>query len=361
MAPITYASDLPPTTFPRRPSSTTSGNTTDVTILSPVPHSNPPSLLSFGSRSPSSEVPVPVHAQGQPPDTLAGVESDPSLTTPLPASLRTSSAIPPSHLHPPRSPPTPSPSPHNTSSKRPSFGSYSDPAAGGTAEAQEAGGIVAESIYPTRTTTEFERPNYIISQFAKSRGAWRKGRPQQLAAWQKDFKHDWVDMSKPDLQRSLEIGLEWQKKPLKTKGRAERLADIESDRARPRGIYHTDLTRWTCSCPAYLISRFLLCKHLVRKANEQLKLESKTSLKFFKQLRRQHYPPFYHIDGIHPGNPVRPLPIPSSPTSHQEEIIDLRDVNINAIITQQIEESEIELGGLSVEKRCRAGVMAKPQ
>ncbi|KIJ32466.1 hypothetical protein M422DRAFT_89184, partial [Sphaerobolus stellatus SS14] len=68
----------------------------------------------------------------------------------------------------------------------------------------------------------------ITLQLTELRGAWRKGRPQQLAAWQKDFKHDWVDMSKPDLQRSLEIELEWRKKPLKTKGRAERLADIES-------------------------------------------------------------------------------------------------------------------------------------
>ena len=56
---------------------------------------------------------------------------------------------------------------------------------------------------------------------------------------------------------------------------------------------------WTCSCPAYLISRFLLCKHLVREANNKLSNKPLTDLKFFLNLRRHHYPPFYLIPGIH--------------------------------------------------------------
>jgi hypothetical protein len=61
----------------------------------------------------------------------------------------------------------------------------------------------------------------------------------------------------------------------------------------------TDVQRWTCSCPAYLISRFLLCKHLVRIVNETLPDDPRTDLHFFLNLRRQHYLPYYLIPGIH--------------------------------------------------------------
>jgi len=62
-----------------------------------------------------------------------------------------------------------------------------------------------------------------------------------------------------------------------------------------RGTYITDIDHWTCS---YLISRFLLCKHLVRSANQVLKDGPLTDLRFFFDLRRQHYLPFYMIPGI---------------------------------------------------------------
>jgi hypothetical protein len=93
--------------------------------------------------------------------------------------------------------------------------------------------------------------------------------------------------------------LEWLKKPKHTTGQAERLAELEEEERREHGTYLTDVQRWTCSCPAYLVSRFLLCKHLVRAVNSSLLEDPCTNLRFFLSLRRQHYLPYYRIPGIH--------------------------------------------------------------
>ena len=130
-------------------------------------------------------------------------------------------------------------------------------------------------------------------------GQRRRGRGSTLAEWQKDFRTAWLDMSRPDDIRNVARELEWLYKPVKTKGRAERLAQIRAEVDRPAGSYQTDIKRWTCSCPAYLISRFLTCKHIVRLVNEHIRLDPKSNLEFFAALRRHHYPPFYHIPGVH--------------------------------------------------------------
>jgi hypothetical protein len=130
-------------------------------------------------------------------------------------------------------------------------------------------------------------------------GLRRIGRPKALAGWQTEMRADWLDMSKCDEQRCLERELKWLKQPSNMRGRTERLAELEEEEARPRGTYATNVAHWTCSCPAYLISRFLLCKHLVRSVNDRLNDDPLTNLRFFLNLRRQHYPPFYTIPGIH--------------------------------------------------------------
>ena len=82
----------------------------------------------------------------------------------------------------------------------------------------------------------------------------------------------------------------------KTKARTAKLAELEADELRLKGTYHTDINHWTCSCPSYLISRFLLCKHLVRTANTKMKgFDPKDNLAFFAALRCNHFPPFYFI------------------------------------------------------------------
>lgn len=136
------------------------------------------------------------------------------------------------------------------------------------------------------------------------RGLRRIGRAKALAGWQTDFRQDWLDMGHSDEHRLVEKELRWLKAPAQTKGRSERLAEIAEEQQRPRGEYLTDIDRWTCSCPAYLISRFLLCKHLVREANELLDDAPVNSLVFLANLHRQHYPPYYSIEGIHFEKPM---------------------------------------------------------
>ena len=112
------------------------------------------------------------------------------------------------------------------------------------------------------------------------RGIRRVGRAKALASWQVDFKADWLDMSRTDEHRLVMKELKLRKTPANTKGRAERLAEIAEEEQRQSGTYHTNLQQWTCGCPAYLISRFLLCKHLVRLANTALDNKPLTSFRF---------------------------------------------------------------------------------
>jgi hypothetical protein len=144
----------------------------------------------------------------------------------------------------------------------------------------------------------------------------RMGRPKKLASWQKEFKADWVFHSKCDEQRRIERELKWRKMPLNTKNRAERIAQLEAEAERENGTYVTDIHLWTCSCPAYLISRFLLCKHLVRLANMHLGSSPVMDLQFFLNIRREHFPPYYRVPGIHPqsSTPVYQLKEASAPS-----------------------------------------------
>jgi hypothetical protein len=157
-------------------------------------------------------------------------------------------------------------------------------------------------------------------------GQRRQGRGLTLAEWQKDFRSAWKDMSLPDEICLTAKELEWLYKPKKTKGRAERLAEIRADADRPAGTYHTDILRWTCSCPAYLLSRFLTCKHVVRQVNQRLDNKPLTDLEFFAKLHRQHSPPFFRIEGIHFTSPA-PEAAPRAP---RKVLRTLANVNLYA-------------------------------
>lgn len=70
----------------------------------------------------------------------------------------------------------------------------------------------------------------------------------------------------------------------------------------------THVDQWRCSCPAYLFSRFLMCKHLVREVNSLLRATPPLkNRKFWSNLRRYHGPPYYRLQGIH-----QQLPDPGS-------------------------------------------------
>ncbi|KAL3688896.1 hypothetical protein R1sor_015205 [Riccia sorocarpa] len=55
------------------------------------------------------------------------------------------------------------------------------------------------------------------------------------------------------------------------------------------GFYRTDLTRWSCSCPAFVKAKYLLCKHLVRGFVE----EHRSRKPVYNETYRRFNPPFY--------------------------------------------------------------------
>jgi len=127
----------------------------------------------------------------------------------------------------------------------------------------------------------------------------RHGRPRALAGWQRAFRDAWLDMGHSDEYRLTAKELEVRRTEKKGLARDQHLAQIEGEYQRDPCTHHTDISRWVCSCPAFLISRFLLCKHLVREANRITKNELKNDLRFFLDLRRSTKAPFYSIPGIH--------------------------------------------------------------
>ncbi|KAH8656329.1 hypothetical protein BGZ61DRAFT_500287 [Ilyonectria robusta] len=52
--------------------------------------------------------------------------------------------------------------------------------------------------------------------------------------------------------------------------------------------YHTDPARWTCACPSFLDSRFLLCKHILS-CYEPVS----DRVDFFRSIQRRREPPFW--------------------------------------------------------------------
>ncbi|KIJ52881.1 hypothetical protein M422DRAFT_242823 [Sphaerobolus stellatus SS14] len=71
--------------IPRSPSNTTSGRTTDVSILSPVPHSSPPSLSSFGARNASRSAATSASPQTLLPGQVRSVTNNSATRTPPPS------------------------------------------------------------------------------------------------------------------------------------------------------------------------------------------------------------------------------------------------------------------------------------
>ncbi|KAF9506461.1 hypothetical protein BS47DRAFT_1374127 [Hydnum rufescens UP504] len=87
--------------------------------------------------------------------------------------------------------------------------------------------------------------------------------PKSLAPWQCDFKKLWADYSKPDdvcqtAKEKVTIS-----NPRNTKAWWQECLDWLQEEEWEAGTYNTSLHDWTCSCPSYLHSHFLICKHLI--------------------------------------------------------------------------------------------------
>jgi hypothetical protein len=98
------------------------------------------------------------------------------------------------------------------------------------------------------------------------------GRYRELPSWRKEFKRDW-------------------KKAARTP--ASELVDVK---------YKPDPWRWVCTCPHFVKSRFLICKHLVQ-------LVQPVPAHFFLQVRRNGTTPFWSHENLIPiiPNPRPPI------------------------------------------------------
>ena len=97
----------------------------------------------------------------------------------------------------------------------------------------------------------------------------------------------------------------------KAKGHAEHLAELEAEAEHLSSAYYTNVNAWTCSCPPYLISWFLLCKHLIHTANTHMTgFNPKHDLGFFASLWWNHFPLFYHLSALHDS--LQPINVASA-------------------------------------------------
>lgn len=154
----------------------------------------------------------------------------------------------------------------------------------------------------------------------------RRGRPHPLAKWQEVLKKEWHEMSKPDEWRLMSKELKCRKLAvsgeLNPQEKQQKLTNIELEQVRPKGLYHTSISDMTCSCPSFVISRFLLCKHLVREINEKTNNAPLNNLPFFRNLRRNHYPPYYIIPEVHT---IPVIPVIPAATGEGNEVNDERE------------------------------------
>ncbi|KAJ7656928.1 hypothetical protein DFH06DRAFT_1328467 [Mycena polygramma] len=110
-------------------------------------------------------------------------------------------------------------------------------------------------------------------------GIRRMGRPRALAGWQVDAKALWADKSWLDKHRHVAQELQIRRSAPNTKGRAERLQLLAENEDREPGTYATDIDNWPSD-------------------DKPL-----TDLRFFLDLHRNHFPPYYSIPGIHTDRP----------------------------------------------------------
>ncbi|TFK47320.1 hypothetical protein OE88DRAFT_1600820, partial [Heliocybe sulcata] len=70
---------------------------------------------------------------------------------------------------------------------------------------------------------------WLRQKLAILSGEWRKGRGEALAEWQKDLRELWLKLSDPDELMRMKKELKILYLPQKTKGRAERLAQVRAE------------------------------------------------------------------------------------------------------------------------------------
>jgi hypothetical protein len=87
------------------------------------------------------------------------------------------------------------------------------------------------------------------------------GRYRELCSWRKDFKKEWRSLEKRQITLPL------------------------------NNAYNPNATEWVCTCPTYVISHFLICKHLVQEVH-------RIPPHFFLEVKRQRKAPFWRHESL---------------------------------------------------------------
>lgn len=146
----------------------------------------------------------------------------------------------------------------------------------------------------------------IVTQLEQLRGDFRPGRAAVTASWQKAFRAEWIRLGLSDAEQEAIRAAN--QAATEAQNALNGIPTLEPDHTAGSITWYSstqpqawspDLDEWVCGCYAYSLSRFMMCKHLVRLANTRLSNSPLTSLAFFAALRRNHEPPYYHVEGIH--------------------------------------------------------------
>lgn len=168
----------------------------------------------------------------------------------------------------------------------------------------------------------------VIPQAIDKMNAIRcKNHRKAVAAWRKAFKKNWDDLQVSVVHQDL----------LK---------------------YHTDPVQWTCACPRFLLSRFLLCKH-IKHCFEDISDRSR----FFTEIHRQRESPFW----VHELLTLRPEYQPSQsetpsnsndgPGSDHESSSE-NDFSENDITDLEVEDLDADDGVSHLELKSNMAVKA---
>ncbi|KAJ7214419.1 hypothetical protein GGX14DRAFT_360171 [Mycena pura] len=121
------------------------------------------------------------------------------------------------------------------------------------------------------------------------------GRYRELMSWRKTFKAEW------------------------RKAETRAVNEDKEDH-----VYRPDVTLWVCTCPAFLVNRFMICKHLVQKVH-------RVPTRFFQQAERNRTTPFWQHPDLIPlsADAVRSADevarSTEAPTLHDGEALDDED------------------------------------
>lgn len=145
----------------------------------------------------------------------------------------------------------------------------------------------------------------IPDSLARMHALLKQDHRRAIASWRKAFKREW-----------------------------KKLASRTVDDFRR---YHTDPAQWSCGCPYFLNSRFLICKHIVSC------YEPVTDpINFYRGIQRQRVPPFWTHPSLTLRPEYRPTEVQSSTPANGGADSD-KDIDPEAVNEELVSDSEEDI------------------